>query len=185
MVHFSCRRKNIVFRLRYMQKLTEEDVNPTRGVYKRILHVKRLLMNVRKIVTISKLPFKLQHTRPLVNFYRPQTKLRKGNVLTSVCQEFCPWGGEYPSMHLGRHPPSRYTPQVGTPPAGTPPWEGTPPSRYTSLAGTPAPWQVHLPLAGTSQAGTPPEGTPPWAGTLLWAGKPPHDSHCSGRYASY
>ena len=25
-------------------------------------------------------------------YYRPPTKLRKGNVLTSVCQEFCPWG---------------------------------------------------------------------------------------------
>ena len=29
----------------------------------------------------------------LCNFYRPQTKLRKGNVVTSVCQEFCPGGG--------------------------------------------------------------------------------------------
>ena len=27
----------------------------------------------------------------LIN-YRPQTKLRKGNVFTSVCQEFCPQG---------------------------------------------------------------------------------------------
>ena len=26
--------------------------------------------------------------------YRPQTKLRKGNVFTSVCQEFCPQKGE-------------------------------------------------------------------------------------------
>ena len=25
-----------------------------------------------------------------LNFYRPQTKLRKGNVFTSVCQKFCP-----------------------------------------------------------------------------------------------
>ena len=25
--------------------------------------------------------------------YHPQTKLRKGNVFTSVCQEFCPQGG--------------------------------------------------------------------------------------------
>ena len=35
--------------------------------------------------------------------YRPQTKLRKGNVFTSVCQEFCPQvgGGVHPP---GRHP---------------------------------------------------------------------------------
>ena len=30
------------------------------------------------------------------DFYRPQTKLRKGNVFTRVCQEFCPQGGVYP-----------------------------------------------------------------------------------------
>ena len=28
-----------------------------------------------------------------LHFYRPQTKLRKGNVFTSVCQEFCQQGG--------------------------------------------------------------------------------------------
>ena len=28
--------------------------------------------------------------RSVCNFYRSQTKLPKGNVLTSVCQEFCP-----------------------------------------------------------------------------------------------
>ena len=28
----------------------------------------------------------------LIIYYRPQTKLRKGNVFTSVCQEFCPRG---------------------------------------------------------------------------------------------
>ena len=30
-------------------------------------------------------------------FYRPQTKLRKGNVFTSVCQEFCSQGEVYTS----------------------------------------------------------------------------------------
>ena len=174
MVHFSCRRKNIVFRLRYMQKLTEEDVNPTRGVHKRILHVKRLLMNVRKIVTISKLPFKLQHTRPLVNFYRPQTKLRKGYVLTSVCQEFCPWGRGVSQHALGQTPPQQvHTQQVHPhgkvhPRAGTPPWQVHPP-----LAGTPPPGR-YLPGRYTPRRYTCPlAGTPPWAGTLLWAGKPP------------
>ena len=28
----------------------------------------------------------------VTHHYRPQTKLRKGNVFTSVCQEFCPQG---------------------------------------------------------------------------------------------
>ena len=36
------------------------------------------------------------HEHHLVN-YHPQTKLRKGNVFTSVCKEFCPQGG----MHGG------------------------------------------------------------------------------------
>ena len=27
----------------------------------------------------------------ITHIYRPQTKLRKGNVFTNVCQEFCPW----------------------------------------------------------------------------------------------
>ena len=39
--------------------------------------------------------------------------LRKGNVFTSVCQEFCPRGDVY--TPLGRHPL-----------AGTPPWADTP-----------------------------------------------------------
>ena len=40
----------------------------------------------------------------ITHFYRPQTKVRKGNVFTRVCQEFCPQG-VIPSMHWGRHPP--------------------------------------------------------------------------------
>ena len=35
-----------------------------------------------------------------LNCYRPQTKLHKGNVFTSVCQVFCPQRG-------GVHPPCR------------------------------------------------------------------------------
>ena len=44
--------------------------------------------------------------------YRPQTKLRKGNVFTSVCQEFCPQGKVYTSRAdnpLGDSP-GRHTP---------------------------------------------------------------------------
>ena len=47
-------------------------------------------------------------------YYRPQTKLRKGNVFTSVCQEFCPQegGGVHPQTDLppGRHPPGKTPP---------------------------------------------------------------------------
>ena len=43
-------------------------------------------------------------------FYRPQTKLRKGNVFTPVCQSFCSRGRVYPSMHLGRYPPRETSP---------------------------------------------------------------------------
>ena len=46
----------------------------------------------------------------------------KGNVFTSVCQEFCPWGGGvHPQADtpLGRHPPDRH-PRADTPQANTP-----------------------------------------------------------------
>ena len=48
-------------------------------------------------------------------YYRPQTKLRKDNVFTSVCQKFCPRGGVHPPEQnpvgrhpLGKHPPGRH-----------------------------------------------------------------------------
>ena len=79
-----------------------------------------------------------------VIYYRPQTKLRKGNVFTPVCQSFCSQGrvsapvhagihlpGQTPprqtpstradTSHLDRHPyPGRHTPGQ-TPPGQTPP----------------------------------------------------------------
>ena len=36
------------------------------------------------------------------DFYRPQTKLPKGNVFTSMCQKFCP-GGECMCVAGGMH----------------------------------------------------------------------------------
>ena len=55
--------------------------------------------------------------------YRPQTKLRKGNVFTSVCQEFCPQDGRC-TLHpwtetplLGRHTLDRLTPPPPPPPS--------------------------------------------------------------------
>ena len=46
------------------------------------------------------------------SFYCPQTKLRKGNVFTSVCQEFCPRGRGGVHTPLGRHPAGQ-TPLTG------------------------------------------------------------------------
>ena len=54
--------------------------------------------------------------------YRPQTKLRKGNVFTSVCQEFCLQGG-------GVHPPCRHAPPRPNMPPGQ-----KPPPRQTATA---------------------------------------------------
>ena len=64
-------------------------------------------------------------------FYRPQTKLRKGNVFTPVCQSFCS-RGVAASVHawiLGRHPPG----QTHTP-GQTPPRADTPPNQTASAA---------------------------------------------------
>ena len=75
------------------------------------------------------------------DFYRPQKKLRKGNIFTRVCQEFCPQGGvcQTPPV-LGRHPP-RQTRQ--TPP--TPLWADTPLGRH--------PLGIHLPPADSYCSG--------------------------------
>ena len=58
-------------------------------------------------------------------FYRPQTKLRKGSVFTSVCQEFCPQGG-------GRCTAPWQTPPGQTPPGQTP-RSDTPPQKSDGL----------------------------------------------------
>ena len=79
-------------------------------------------------------------------YYRPQTKLWKGNVFTSMCQEFCPWGGGVhpradPSPpdrhHPSRHPVGRHIPWADTPfQADTPPpaWADTSPPHQTATA---------------------------------------------------
>ena len=59
-----------------------------------------------------------------LDYYHPQTKLQKGNVFTSVCQEFFPQGS------VCQTPPGQ------TPPLGqTPPWADTP--WHTPQADTP------------------------------------------------
>ena len=56
-----------------------------------------------------------------VDNYRPQTTLRKGNVFTSVCQEFWPqWvytpGADKQTAPLADTPPPRQTAPGQTPP---------------------------------------------------------------------
>ena len=73
------------------------------------------------------------------NFYHPHMKLRKGNVFTSVCQEFCP-RGVYPSMHWGVYR-SMHWGGCGRPPrADTTSWAdtslGRPPPTAIAADGT-------------------------------------------------
>ena len=101
-------------------------------------------------------------------FLPSATKLRQGNIFTSVCQEFCPEGclphlsvcwdthppGQTPPsngqtpLHLSRHPPP-----LGRHPlpwADTPlPWADTPPPR----ADTPPPQQTATAADGTYPTG--------------------------------
>ena len=90
---------------------------------------------------------KLENLSIAVGYYRPQTKLRQGNIFTPVCQSFCsqvwgvcstpvgrPWGvGQNPWTQtpqadpLGRpgcRPPGRPPPMQT--PLGRPPWMQTP-----------------------------------------------------------
>ena len=53
--------------------------------------------------------------------YRPQAKLRKGNVFTPVCQSFCSWRGVCPSPCWDTSPPPGQTPI---------PWVDTPLGRH-------------------------------------------------------
>ena len=64
--------------------------------------------------------------------YRPQQYLHKGNVFTSVCQEFCPHGGGRCTPPPGRHPVGQ------TPPRQTPPSPETATAAYgTQRTGMP------------------------------------------------
>ena len=80
---------------------------------------------------------KLNSDTLLVNDYRPQTKLRKGNFLTPVSQSV--HRGVPASMHAGIHPPlgrhtlsGRHPPWADTPQAATPPPGQTPPQADTT-----------------------------------------------------
>ena len=111
----------------------------------------------------SALGFFSSVVRPNNYIYRPQTKLRRGNGFTPVCQSFCSRGGICPSACWDTQPPP-------------PPWADTAQadthlSRY-HLGRHPHPW-----------VDTPGQ-TPPWTDTPLGR-HPPADGYCCERYASY
>ena len=108
-----------------------------------------------------------------MNIYRLQKKLRKGNVSTGVCQEFCPqWGGSarHPLDRLGRHPPppaGRHCPWADIPRADThpgqkPPWADTPRSDTTPPLGQTPYWaETPWPDTPSQQKATAVDGTHP------------------------
>ena len=77
-------------------------------------------------------------------FTTRKRSLGQGNVFRSMCQEFCPWEGEY----LGRYSPGRYTLPGRYPlgPGTPPPGPGTSPQDQVHPPGTryPIPRQVPL-----------------------------------------
>ena len=93
---------------------------------------------------------------PYVSYYRPQTNLRKGNVFSSVCLEFCP-------QRRGVYTPQAYIP-----------WADIPPSRHPSLPS--ACWDTHTPLASACW------DTPP-AQCMLGYGQQAGGTHPTGMHS--
>ena len=75
----------------------------------------------------------------LMDFLPPATKLGQGNILRSVCQEFClRGGGESGPLHAGIHTPTP-GPEAGTPPRHQrqgPLWTRPPPPVQCMLGDT-------------------------------------------------
>ena len=103
-----------------------------------------------RVFTMTRHRCKCDLIWPKRSFYPPQTKFRKGNVFTSMCQEFCPQrkGG-------GHIPPRRHYPTPQTPPRP----DTTPVGRQPPPGKTPLPLGRHLPRqTATAADGTHPTG---------------------------
>ena len=107
------------------------------------------------------------------------TKLGQGNIFTSVCQEFCPMGGEGVCLSACWDTPPRDQPHHPLPPgtSHTPPGPGTPPPRPGTSPGT----SHTTPPPGPGTPPPPPQTrhTPPGPGT-----PPPRETDCSIRSTS-
>ena len=95
------------------------------------------------------------------------TKLGQGNIFTSVCQEFCPGGGEGVCLSACWD---------------TPPWTRHPPDQ--------APPKTRHPSSRDQARPSPRTRHPPGPGRPPEAAAPPREADCSirstsGRYASY
>ena len=113
--------------------------------------IQPLLVCNQKLVYSNGCFFCLQSVGAIVTVfhccdYRPQTKLWKGNVFTSVCQEFCPQGEGVADTPLWPTPPwadtspGRHPSRADTPPGQTHPLARHPPGRHPLLGPTPSPW---------------------------------------------
>ena len=95
------------------------------------------------------------------SYYRPQKKLRKGNVFTNTCQEFCPQDGggclpDTPLDRLGRHPPWQADTPWADIPLGRHPSPGhthTLPGRHPLRQTGPPPPQTVTAADGTHPTG--------------------------------
>ena len=133
---------------------------------------KRLAEELRQWVT--GIPTEQSKLPPCL-YYRQQIKLRKGNLFTSVCQEFCPRRGCLPDTPRENTPMGRHAPRQTHPQADTSPGRHTP--RQTP------PGQKDIPLGRHPGIDTPwadPQGRPSGKIPL-----PRADRYCSGWYTSY
>ena len=90
------------------------------------------------------------HPTGMHSCYHLQTKLRKGNVFTPVCQSFCSQGGVSASVHAGIHTPI---------PGQTSPWADTP--QADTLPGKTPPGRHPLPVHAGIDMATAADGTHP------------------------
>ena len=84
-------------------RVSENDVIVLRGVKTQMRMLRKCLifMYIFILKSITNIFFVLLHS------YRPQTKLRKCNVFTPVCQSFCSQGGCIPACTGACIPPGR------------------------------------------------------------------------------
>ena len=118
--------------------------------------------NFRKLVLIRKFLFRLSQWKPI--FTARKGSLEKGNIFSSMCQEFCSLGGICLSAcwYTTHHPQTREP----LPPKQTPPWNRHPPDQAP-----PSEQTLHGP--GTPQSRPPPDQAPHQSRHPRWTRHPP------------
>ena len=97
---------------------------------------------------ITSVKILLKSFKLIYSYYRPQTKLRKGNVFTPVCQSFCSQGGVCLSACWDTHPLGRYPqgPQADTSWVDTP-WQTLQPGETPPQQTSPCPVHAWIDMA--------------------------------------